>query len=314
MSRRFQSILFVAHGESDESNALSQAFGEARNHGASMEVLIAFPALPRAYRFYERSFQKAIVSRVEESIEKARAMSGIGEDEVRSAVNVETGPAPDVIVIKAILRKPHDLLMKEMFRPREVGGVAALDKRLLRRCPVPVWLCRNGKPSGTHSQIAVAVSPPDKDWTAGDLSLQLLQLGDSLADGRNGTLHIVSCWDYEFEETLRRSPWLRVEEVSIATAVEEAKRHHQTMIERLMSEAGIATTSAIHLRRGRPDAVIPPLLVELGADLLVVGSLGRRGLPGFVVGNTAENLGSKVSCSLLVAKPNGFRSPVQAYG
>ena len=41
-------------------------------------------------------------------------------------------------------------------------------------------------------------------------------------------------------------------------------------------------------------------------DLLVMGSVGRAGLAGVVVGNTAEKILRQVACSILVIKPSGW--------
>src|SRR5262249_33306982 len=46
-------------------------------------------------------------------------------------------------------------------------------------------------------------------------------------------------------------------------------------------------------------------------DLIVLGSQGRAGLPGFLIGNTAEKVLRRCDCSLLTVKPDGFVSPVQ---
>lgn len=46
--RRYQSILFVSRGTSDETNALKQALGLARNNGASLHFLVVAPAFPQA--------------------------------------------------------------------------------------------------------------------------------------------------------------------------------------------------------------------------------------------------------------------------
>jgi nucleotide-binding universal stress UspA family protein len=48
-------------------------------------------------------------------------------------------------------------------------------------------------------------------------------------------------------------------------------------------------------------------------DILVMGTVARTGIAGFIIGNTAENILQTVTCSLLARKPNGFISPVQAY-
>ncbi|HEX6885840.1 MAG TPA: universal stress protein, partial [Planctomycetota bacterium] len=43
---------------------------------------------------------------------------------------------------------------------------------------------------------------------------------------------------------------------------------------------------------------------------LVMGSVSRGGIAGLLLGNTAERLLDRVSCSLLTIKPQDFVSPV----
>ena len=51
-----------------------------------------------------------------------------------------------------------------------------------------------------------------------------------------------------------------------------------------------------------------------GIDTIVMGSVGRTGLAGFFIGNTAETVLSRVKCSVLTVKPDGFVSPVSPDG
>lgn len=69
----------------------------------------------------------------------------------------------------------------------------------------------------------------------------------------------------------------------------------------------------MHHARGRPDRTIPQLIDSLEVDILVMGTVARTGIPGFIIGNTAENTLREIRCSLLALKPNGFVSPVKAY-
>ena len=61
---------------------------------------------------------------------------------------------------------------------------------------------------------------------------------------------------------------------------------------------------------GRPDQVILKCIREYHIDLLVLGTLGRAGVPGVMIGNTAERLLPEVTCSVLAVKPPGFRCPI----
>lgn len=69
-----------------------------------------------------------------------------------------------------------------------------------------------------------------------------------------------------------------------------------------------------HLRKGSPRQVVPAIAGELGADLIVMGTLSRTGIPGYFIGNTAEVILNNVECSVLAIKPDGFVSPVTVTG
>jgi universal stress protein E len=45
-------------------------------------------------------------------------------------------------------------------------------------------------------------------------------------------------------------------------------------------------------------------------DLIVMGTVGRSGIPGFFIGNTAEEVLQCARASILSVKPPGFQSPV----
>jgi universal stress protein E len=44
--------------------------------------------------------------------------------------------------------------------------------------------------------------------------------------------------------------------------------------------------------------------------MLALGTMGRGGLPGILVGNTAEQMLHEAPCSLLAVKPDNFQAPV----
>ena len=65
-----------------------------------------------------------------------------------------------------------------------------------------------------------------------------------------------------------------------------------------------------HLVKGDADVVISELVSEKQADLLVMGTIARTGIPGVIVGNTAERLLPQIPCSVLAVKPADFKSPI----
>ena len=60
------------------------------------------------------------------------------------------------------------------------------------------------------------------------------------------------------------------------------------------------------LLKGSPLRVIPEYLNNIAADLVVMGTVARTGVPGFIMGNTAETILNHINCSVLAIKPQGF--------
>jgi nucleotide-binding universal stress UspA family protein len=65
-----------------------------------------------------------------------------------------------------------------------------------------------------------------------------------------------------------------------------------------------------HLREGNPRDVIPSAAEKMNADLVVMGTISRTGILGFLIGNTAEVILNNLDCSVLTSKPAGFVSPI----
>jgi nucleotide-binding universal stress UspA family protein len=162
-------------------------------------------------------------------------------------------------------------------------------------------------------RVGVAVDPQSAEPVSRDLALQILQLSRSLADMHSGELDVISCWNYQIEDDLRYSPYIVIPEEYMDTALMELDCQDENATQRHIRELGFGGPYRLHCTRGTPEQAIPQVVDELQLDILVMGTVGRTGIPGFVIGNTAENTLREIRCSLLAVKPNGFVSPVRAY-
>jgi len=311
--RRFQSILNVTHPTLVGGGALEQALTEARQHEASLQALVICPPLPRALESYRPEYEASLRENLQAALSNAQRSLGIAASDVPVTVEVDCEDGHAVNIVRRVLRGPHDLLIKQAEPTDRRTGFRSLDMQLLRLCPVPVWLCRAPARARTDLQVAVAVNPQSREPEGWDLAVKLLQLSRSLADTHSGKLQIISCWGFDMEGDLRHSPWLKMPEEYIRDAVANVERQHREALEKLVRESGIVGTASVLLRRGRPEKVIPRLVDTQGIDLLVMGTIGRTGIQGLVMGNTTEDVVGEISCSLLAVKPNGFVSPVRAY-
>jgi nucleotide-binding universal stress UspA family protein len=62
--------------------------------------------------------------------------------------------------------------------------------------------------------------------------------------------------------------------------------------------------------KGAARREIPLLAQQLEVDLVVVGTVARTGIPGLIMGNTAETILDQLDGSVLAIKPPGFATPV----
>ena len=99
---------------------------------------------------------------------------------------------------------------------------------------------------------------------------------------------------------------------------DEGKRRTEKL-EALTNDVSAAAESAsgqavrsphLHIKKGDPNDLIPEFVREYDIELVVMGTVGRTGVPGFFIGNTAEEILSQIDCSVLAIKPPGFESPV----
>lgn len=312
--RKFQKILYATRGVGDEVDSLKQALSLARNNAAALHVVAFVPMLPKNIAEYQEGYENSVADRLKASVADAQVALEMNPADVRVTVNVDCGDdSPAVRIVRRSLRDAHDLLVKQAEPTDRRPGFRALDMQLLRLCPCPVWLCRPISRSRAEIHVAVAVDAQSPEPAGDDLALQLLRLSRSLADTCSGELSIVSCWDFELEDYLRRAPWIKMPEPEIAAKVNKADREHELALQALIQQAGIGGRMQVHRPRGRPEQAIPRLTESLGVDVLVMGTVARTGIPGFGIGNTAENVFGEINCTLLATKPNGFVSSIRAY-
>lgn len=149
-----------------------------------------------------------------------------------------------------------------------------------------------------------AVYDPKRD----SLNPLILQLASSMARKEAGELHIVHVW-HLFGDRYAGIHGMTGKDVQVAKAQE--KMLHKQRFDGLLSRIDFTDLKPqVRLIEGDPDECIPELVMEQSIDLLVMGTVSRTGIAGFLIGNTAEEVLKQVDCSVLTLKPEGFVTPV----
>ncbi len=165
------------------------------------------------------------------------------------------------------------------------------DWNLLRHTHRPVMLVKE-TPWVDDPVILAAVDALDSDHE--DLSRRVLAEANALARALQGRLHVVSA--YPPAAAWAADPGVVLDFERLRREMEQEVR---TNIE-ACSEATGAVPRRLHLAEGAPTEVVADTVAATHAEVLVMGTLGREGLRGLVIGNTSEKLLNTVPCDVLV--------------
>lgn len=227
---------------------------------------------------------------------------------------IETVGEPFIEVIRQVLVGGYDLVMvgepagEKPDEPHLSSGVM----HLLRKCPVPVWVMRSGR-SGTGRVLALVDSDPD-DPVRDGLNDLIMELATSLAHLQDWELHLGHAWTLAGEAALRSSPYVELPGEMVDVMVRDTKAMRLGPLKVLAIRHVTESERSIHMAAGAPGVVLPRLADRLDDDLIVMGTVGRTGLSGLIMGNTAESILRSVRCSVLAVKPEGFVTPVTSQG
>lgn len=304
-------VLFVSQGLVDESGALQQALSIARNQHATLRVLQVLPQFPPALSAYTRRFEDLQRERFTAEFARAREALGLPEPGPPMTVLVQQADVLAIRIVQQVLKNADDLVVKAAEPDNGRRVISAVDLDLLRQCPVPVWLARPIARHRGEIRVAVAIDALDRGIGGQALSLRLLQAARELADTCSGELGVISCWDYPLERYLRRNAWFRISERELDEQVMSVETEHREALEKLIRESGVGGSIRVMRAQGDPAERIPHYVSTHEVDILVLGTVARTGLPGLLMGNTAERILQSLECSLLAFKPAGFVSGVR---
>jgi nucleotide-binding universal stress UspA family protein len=303
---RFQNILYVTEEAVDQGQALEHVVSFATRSRSKLTVL---------------DVTQPVVETREEAVAYRMAtlenLTSPFRDRLSVHTDVRTGTT-FLEVIRAVLRIGHDLVVKPAENPAFLQRVfGSTDMHLLRKCPCPVWMMKPGETRGYNCILAAVDFDPLNQQPSEALNLQILEHAVSLALTDSASLHLIHAWEPLAERTLRMRGGIPAEGIARHVSKERAlHRAGLNMLSRAIRDRiGMNVydrlTVRVHLPKGPAKTMIPTLAMGLSANLVVMGTVARTGIPGLIIGNTAEAILNQLTCSVLAVKPPGFTTPVK---
>lgn len=313
--KRFNSILLVGAPEGDPTPELAQAVALAHQHQAHLTILDVITTNPIGTLYPEAARAEVIDALV--SRHWSRWEAAIAPYCASTPITIEIRVGVRFIeVIRAVLAQQHDLVIKTAEAPDWMQRLfGSDDMHLLRKCPCPVWILspwlRQPAPI-LVAAVDVSLAADDPEPTG--LNRQIVQLASTLAQQHGWELHLLHVVEIDDNPF-----WPHIPSLPQALSSDQLFGLHQQRVSDLVSainglrmrQGEPAITPVIHLPVGSARQTLPQCLRELDAQLIVMGTVARTGLPGFIIGNTAESILEQLACSVLAVKPPGFVSPVQ---
>ncbi len=324
---QFKDILCVVDPEEACESVLERAVALAESNQASLTLVDVVPRIIAGIGMMEGGpisdhLQSKMVAEHRLGL---KSMIEAYRQRIDIQIKVLIG-TPFLEIVREVLRNGRDLVIRTPenwdWLDRFFGND---DMQLLRKCPCPVWLVKPEAPKA-YRRILAAVDVDDRYLpaeleTRHMLNRQVLEMAGSLTLSEFAELHVAHAWD-AIGESAMRGAFMYEPEEKVLAYVEHVRRQHEANLDDLLQEVTIHLGQdavdylkpRTHLVKGWARKEIPALAKRIEADLIVMGTVARTGVPGFIMGNTAETILNQIDCSVLAIKPPGFVTTVTLEG
>lgn len=304
--QRFKHVLLLASNTAEMNETLKRAVELAESNQAQLTVVDVLEEARNTEDPAKTSLPLSEPGEMAPENRLERLIAPIRDRGVRIDAKVLKG-IPFIEIIQQVLKYKYDLVMKTAAGATGTKallfGSTAL--HLMRKCPCPVWIHKPTRHK-RYTRIMAAVDPETWDATKAGLNRVIMDLATSMAMREDSELYVVQAWT-RFRENIvpdNSTPPGNGKEPG------EPKLHKRAMNELLAHYNIKGLKLQVHLIEGNSEDVILNLAREKHIELIIMGTVGRVGVPGLFIGNTAEEVLRQVDCSVLTVKPDGFVTPV----
>lgn len=322
MKGHYQNILCVLTDSHRQDDTVAQAIHIAKAHQASLTIMLALEALPPNASMVMESFsyidsQQTMESQATHWLKEQA--DGWGQH-YALGTKVTVGQ-PLIDVVSYVLKSKIDLVIKraeESFLDRLFGS---LDMRLFRKCPCPVWII-NHRPRSQYKNVVAALDlnyhyPEHEVAIRRDLNRDVLRHATQIALLEFAQLHIVHVFD-AVPENIARDGFITVDDDRMETDLAKIHTEREEALDKLLTELDDTLGNNVldylkpqkHIVHGYPRREIAATTASLDTDIIVMGTVARLGVPGFIMGGTAEETIHQIKCAVVGIKPRGFETPL----
>lgn len=309
---QFNKILLYHEDEPFSPQALELACDVAKQSGARLTIVDVLEDFPLQGETASPLRQYKVIEQLKRrrNHELKQLVASVREKGVKTGAKLLMGN-PFQEITREVLKGRHDLLIKTARGKEGISEIlfGNTAMHLLRECPCAVWIMKQ-KPIPKKPRILAAVNPDPSNAKETELNRKIMRLALGMARNSDGELHVLHCWSFPLERVLRGDR-CAIDGKELNQITRGIRKERRTRLDELLTSFSLGDLKhRIHLVKGDPGPKIPEFARKLRASLIVMGTVCRTGLAGFLIGNTAETVLRQVDCSVLTVKPDGFVSSV----
>src|SRR6056297_3165727 len=186
--QRFRRVLLHLPDAECGADELAEVADRVRRNDARLTLFACVdePSRLRQFLLPGQSADELVDEQTAEMMEDLQALA--------ATVDVETDCVVDrgnagVRIVQRVLRGEHDLVVSV----DDESKTAPDARRLVRKCPCPVWVIRPGMsaPDGGHRVVAAVNPSPDEV----ELNVLIVELASSMVERSGGELLVVHAWE-----------------------------------------------------------------------------------------------------------------------
>lgn len=270
----FKKILAVLNPTSTDQLALDRAIHIARRSQGEVTALTL-----------KSTASEAFIAQINSQLDALK----------REGIEVQLVLSDERDILRAILISQHnhnyDITIKE---PHQASLIDSLftpkDWKLLRTNASPVLMARSAAVD-EQAPILAAVEAKPNDAEHQRLSAQILRTAHYIAEQLDAPLHIFSAYPAPMQDPSGK----RSSDNNYVNTYRQACQ--------ALAAPFAIPDARIHLAEGPAELLLPEQAKALGAQLLLLGTVARKGLQGALLGNTAEQVLESLDTNVLVLAP-----------
>jgi nucleotide-binding universal stress UspA family protein len=312
MGKFKKALLIVDNDFTTNDIVFTQALAMTAFTDAQLDIICVLPDLsPLHYSTSNEAIEQIKRSVIDAAVARINASMESMSNKPKCSVSVVTGKLY-IEAIKAVIKDDYDLLIKQAENPSWLQSLFGSDDvNLLRKCPCALWLV-NEEAKYPFKDVVAAIDFSDDDEEQ-ELGFRIARQAASFSFPHKAQVHILNAYDASVSGYA--SYWSNNPRKFEKTFLSEEARRRQFssnyLVQQLKEEdVDLGLQIEQHVVEGHPITVIPEKIKELDASLVVMGTIGRSGIKGMLIGNTAESILQQLSCSVLALKPSNFVCPI----